>query len=290
MTTRDAEEDLAGEYRRHVRPYAIIPSELIRDRTLSADARWLQVVLLDRPPGWRPNARDLAGRAGMSRARVLRARRELIAAGWLLEDRERDDRGRIRTITHVLDRPLEGAADERAERLERLASAYRQQEGEQLELDVDVQTDEDLDALEEPADDTVDNPPDRDTPVGPRSDLEEHRERAGHTGVPLTGSGEEDPLVTTDRQVSRAPARDRLDDDLTEASEAAGAPRSAAAIREAFPWLHNRPSPSPISSSSSHGADSAPPGSPSGSAPAPPAARSHAEDRSTATLQSNTAA
>lgn len=250
-------------YERHVRPYAVIPAELIRDRALSADARWLQTVLLDRPPGWRPNSRDLAARSGMSRARVLRARRELIAAGWLVEERRRHDDGTLRTTTLILDRPIP-PSDRQAVKVDRLTAAYRRQAGDQLELDV-------LGAPE-PVDDTVDNADDRSTPVGPRSDQGKDDVPAGHTGDPLTGPGQRDPLVSTDRQVSRAPAREPESDAMPDpdGQPDPDAPTCAKELAEVHPWLRNRTStptrPSRPTSSSESGDSDATPDYPSGDA------------------------
>jgi hypothetical protein len=120
----------------HRRPTANIPSELIRDRTLSADARWLQTVALDRPPRWRLRADDMARRTGMNRNRVLAAARELIAAGWLIRRKQQDPKtGQWATITHILDRPLPPDAQQ-TQRLDSMAREYERQCAGQAALDL----------------------------------------------------------------------------------------------------------------------------------------------------------
>lgn len=216
MTTTSDDHDAIV----HRRSYAIVPTELIRDRTLTADARWLMTVCLDRPEQWRFRSDDMAARTGMGRDRVRRARRELLERGWLVAERYQcPNSGQWSQRTHILDRPLLATKTHTAvERVHAMAAEYGRQCAGQGELDLHDGDDPEpqpapvrpLEPPAEPGDEpdaerirpaAVDNPPPGDYPSSPRADQQEHRVSAGQPGDCLTGAGEPGPIAITDRQI-----------------------------------------------------------------------------------------
>lgn len=100
--------------------FTIIPNTTLRDERLSYCARGILVELLSRPSGWEASADALSERARRHRGdtvgegrRALRAAfKELEAAGYMLRQREQDERGRFVTVLEVFDTPQDrGTAD-----------------------------------------------------------------------------------------------------------------------------------------------------------------------------------
>ena len=71
------------------RPFLHIPSETVRDRTLSFRARGVLAWLLDQPDGWDVRAAVIAGHGTEGRDAIEAALRELRAAGYYRLERRR---------------------------------------------------------------------------------------------------------------------------------------------------------------------------------------------------------
>ncbi|RLU90378.1 hypothetical protein CTZ27_20800 [Streptomyces griseocarneus] len=93
-----------------------VANDIIRHGELSSDAVRLLIWQLGLPPGVNIPLWEVAQRAGIKNAAFIRAKRELIAAGYLHEWREQRERGRWVTVQLVSGEPLdaEGAAEARA--------------------------------------------------------------------------------------------------------------------------------------------------------------------------------
>lgn len=86
--------------------FSVLPNDLLRDQRLSYRTRGILCDLLSRPDDWSPRADHLAEHSPTEgRRAVLTALKEATQAGYVVRRRERDDAGRLRTVTYVYDRP-----------------------------------------------------------------------------------------------------------------------------------------------------------------------------------------
>ena len=92
--------------------FTVLHNATIRDPRLSWKARGILVYLLSLPDNWRTSAEDLARHAPDGRDSIRAGLRELETWGYLRRVKQRDDTGRVRTITTVYDRPLKLTAPE----------------------------------------------------------------------------------------------------------------------------------------------------------------------------------
>jgi DNA-binding HxlR family transcriptional regulator len=94
--TSENESAPFGYGRKITRPYSNIPSELIKDASLSAEARFVYVWLMDLPEGWRCRIPHMVKAIPISRDRLYRCLKELTNAGWVQREDYRDPRnGRV---------------------------------------------------------------------------------------------------------------------------------------------------------------------------------------------------
>lgn len=90
---------------RRRRPYAAVPDDLLEDVRLRPTTRLIAAWAIGRPPGWLIQIGHMLRRLGISDEVWLRARRELIAAGYLVQRRDQASDGRICWATEFLDEP-----------------------------------------------------------------------------------------------------------------------------------------------------------------------------------------
>lgn len=97
--------------RRGSRPeshFLMVRNEVVRDARLSYRARGLLMFILSYPDAWSWTSRSLSSGTLEGRDAVLTALRELRDAGYARTVRERDDQGRLRTVTVIFDAPETG--------------------------------------------------------------------------------------------------------------------------------------------------------------------------------------
>lgn len=95
---------------RHTR-YTVVPNDALERADLSWKAKGLLAYLLSRPDNWEARADQLATVSTDGRRAVLAARKELVDAGYLVEQRCRNAAGHLHTVTHVFDTPGHTASE-----------------------------------------------------------------------------------------------------------------------------------------------------------------------------------
>lgn len=89
--------------------FLIVQNAVVRDRRLSYRARGVLLTILSFPDYWSTSSDALAAMApdtrGNGRTAIQAAKRELIAAGYMIETKNQDALGRWTTITTVYDVP-----------------------------------------------------------------------------------------------------------------------------------------------------------------------------------------
>lgn len=93
------------------RGFTIIDNSVIRDDRLSLKARALLMLILSFPDDWRTDHRSLARMCKEGETAIRTGLRELRAAGYLVQEKRRDDKGRFTTVTTVYDRPQSPGVD-----------------------------------------------------------------------------------------------------------------------------------------------------------------------------------
>jgi hypothetical protein len=87
--------------------FTLVRNETLRDSRLSYRARGVLATILSRPDDWSTTIESLS-RDGSDGVHAVRsAMKELEEVGYVIRRRERDARGRIRTVTLVFDMPQE---------------------------------------------------------------------------------------------------------------------------------------------------------------------------------------
>jgi hypothetical protein len=117
----------------HSKGFTILGNALLQDERLSYRARGLLTSLLSRPPEWTARSDQLADESPREGRDAIRAAlRELEEVGYIVRRRERDEQGRVRTVTDVYDVPqgqtgdgLPGAGDPGSESTRRDTSSLQ---------------------------------------------------------------------------------------------------------------------------------------------------------------------
>ena len=89
--------------------FTVIDNAVLQDERLSWKATGLLAYLLSLPEDWRVHIEDLARRKTDGHSATSSGFRELRMAGYLVVEKVRGDRGRISSVCHVYDQPLETA-------------------------------------------------------------------------------------------------------------------------------------------------------------------------------------
>lgn len=83
-------------------PYVQIDREAVNDKRISWKAKGVLLYLISKPADWTVQVSDLIKRAHDGRDAVYSALNELIAAGYVEREQERDDFGRVGDVAYVV--------------------------------------------------------------------------------------------------------------------------------------------------------------------------------------------
>ncbi len=89
--------------------FTVIDNAVLQDERLSWKATGLLAYLLSLPEDWRVHIEDLSRRKTDGHSATSSGFRELRMAGYIVVEKVRGDRGRISSVCHVYDQPLETA-------------------------------------------------------------------------------------------------------------------------------------------------------------------------------------
>jgi hypothetical protein len=89
--------------RKHQAPFLHVPSEVLRNTTVSVRAKGLLCYLLDKPEGWVPRYRLIAKEFPEGQQAIQSSLRELRLSGYYLSVKQRRSDGRWVTLTEVSD-------------------------------------------------------------------------------------------------------------------------------------------------------------------------------------------
>ena len=83
-------------------PYTIIANTALHDAQLSWKATGLLAYLLSLPDNWHINLLDLSNRKTSKKVATVSAVQELILAGYIERERERDEKGHLKGIIYTV--------------------------------------------------------------------------------------------------------------------------------------------------------------------------------------------
>ena len=86
-------------------PVVVIRRAAAQDGRLSLRARGIIADVLSRPPGWRTDAKTMATQTVEGEHAIRAAMNELVRFDYLVRERIRDNRGRVRTVATITDNP-----------------------------------------------------------------------------------------------------------------------------------------------------------------------------------------
>lgn len=83
------------------KPYSQLGNAMLRDSGISIEARGTLAFILSHPQDWKFSLDWLSRHTGMGRDKTQRVVRELIATGYCVRQRQRDDMGRLGVVEYM---------------------------------------------------------------------------------------------------------------------------------------------------------------------------------------------